>query len=371
MESRRPLLFLAAVWLAIPLIDAVGSVCIPRSAFAFRPWELVRESGRFESGFAYDAAAFGDLSHMAHTSRFRTEWHEVFHTDSKGRRITSTPPADGAWPVVAVGDSQLVGAGVSDHETVPAHLDQGLGVPVLNYGGHEIWEYLGDEQFARRPPRLVIWMAIDRDLTTYALERARRKHTADPDPSPTGFDRGALEALGVHLKEKPTLSRWASRKMFGELRWWSCRSLGPNIAWVEPTTGMLFYKREVDAFLRPEAEWDVDGIVEEVALVRTAVRERGGELLFVVAPTKTAVYAEQLPAELSEHAPSRPFPSAVAAGLEAAGLPHVDLYPPFRTAAADELLVHLDDTHWNPAGHRVAAEAIAAYLRTRPDLLGR
>ncbi len=370
-NARRPLLWIAIVWLAIPVTDALVSLCVPRTVFAFRPWELARRRGRFESDFTFDGKASGDLSNIAHTARFRTDWHEVFRTDAKGRRITSPPPADDKWPVVVVGDSQTVGAGVSDGETMPALLEEPLGVPVLNYGGHSIWEYLGDEHFRRNPPRLVVWMFLDRAMLPNVMERVRRRDVEDADPTPTGYESNLFKSIHLHLKEKPTFSRWVSRRAFGELRWWSCRSLGPSVAAFHEPTGMLFYAPEVETFLRPEAEWDVDGVVAEIELVRDAVRETGSEFLFVVAPTKTTIYPERLPAELREQSPSRPLAAVVGDRLEEAGVPHVNLYAPFRASAEAELLMHPDDTHWNRAGNRLAAEEIARYLREeRPDLLG-
>lgn len=53
----------------------------------------------------------------------------------------------------------------------------------------------------------------------------------------------------------------------------------------------------------------------------------------------------------------------LAAALTEAGLPFVDLLPVFAEQAASTRLYKLQDTHWNIAGNRVAAAALAAELR--------
>ena len=51
--------------------------------------------------------------------------------------------------------------------------------------------------------------------------------------------------------------------------------------------------------------------------------------------------------------------AAIAQGLDAAGVPVVNLMPVFQEATArGERLYWRDDTHWNDAGIRLAAEEL-------------
>jgi hypothetical protein len=49
--------------------------------------------------------------------------------------------------------------------------------------------------------------------------------------------------------------------------------------------------------------------------------------------------------------------------LEAKQLPFLDLFHTFEAAKANEQLFFQHDPHWRPAGHRVAAQATAEFLR--------
>lgn len=54
----------------------------------------------------------------------------------------------------------------------------------------------------------------------------------------------------------------------------------------------------------------------------------------------------------------------LAAALDEADLPYLDLLPAFR-AAAPQRLYRPRDTHWNAAGNRLAGDRLAAFLRSR------
>ena len=59
---------------------------------------------------------------------------------------------------------------------------------------------------------------------------------------------------------------------------------------------------------------------------------------------------------------------AVAAGVLAAtppGIHALDLTPAVRAASESQSLYYRFDAHWNPEGHRVAAEALAAFMAPR------
>lgn len=58
---------------------------------------------------------------------------------------------------------------------------------------------------------------------------------------------------------------------------------------------------------------------------------------------------------------------AMLALLEREGIPVVDLTPPFMARAAEgEALYNYADTHWNAAGHKLAAQVVSDHLNTAP-----
>jgi hypothetical protein len=84
----------------------------------------------------------------------------------------------------------------------------------------------------------------------------------------------------------------------------------------------------------------------------------GFSVLVVMAPSKEEVYLR---------APEAGQSTATARIVEALSrellFDFFDLGPVFMRAAKDKNLWWRDDTHWNPEGNRVAAQAITARLR--------
>jgi hypothetical protein len=63
---------------------------------------------------------------------------------------------------------------------------------------------------------------------------------------------------------------------------------------------------------------------------------------------------------------SRPTYIKILGGrLDVAGIPYLDLYPPFAAAAPTQRLYKPFGTHWNIASNRLAAEQIADFLVAR------
>jgi len=120
-----------------------------------------------------------------------------------------------------------------------------------------------------------------------------------------------------------------------------------------------------------EAAW---GLTEAIiARLRDEVNSRGAKLVVVLIAAPEQVYPEQWartvaanPAlqvlDLDLDAPNQ----RLTRFLTSEGIPHLDLLPVFRQAAGqpDTPPLHFQhDQHWTEAGHRLAAEAIAEFLR--------
>ncbi|NIA13365.1 MAG: hypothetical protein GWP08_04735 [Nitrospiraceae bacterium] len=129
--------------------------------------------------------------------------------------------------------------------------------------------------------------------------------------------------------------------------------------------GWLFYKNGVQFLIEP---WDGNAAVADVIVsFRERLAGRGIELLVVPAPGKASVYPDRLTARARAgggvvYAHSRQLMGQ----LKARGVAMVDLFEVFDRARAeegDEPDLYLQrDTHWSPAGMRLAAEAVAARL---------
>jgi hypothetical protein len=132
----------------------------------------------------------------------------------------------------------------------------------------------------------------------------------------------------------------------------------------------LVYQTPLDQ--RFEAAWSLTEAI--LARLRDEVERRGSRLIVVIIAAPEQVYPDAWERTLAAQpalsslnldldAPNR----RLAAFLAVQNIPHLDLLPIFRQAAAqpDALPLYFRrDQHWTPAGHRLAAEAIHDFLTT-------
>ncbi|MCX7426189.1 MAG: hypothetical protein NTW96_11295 [Planctomycetia bacterium] len=118
----------------------------------------------------------------------------------------------------------------------------------------------------------------------------------------------------------------------------------------------------------PSGETRRDSVVAAIVRFRDQLAQRGIQLLVVPIPGKASVYPDML----SRRAEGtwRDFRSPteeLLEELERRGVNAVDLFAVFRearqAAASDPALYLASDTHWTPAGAKVAADAVAQRLR--------
>ena len=111
--------------------------------------------------------------------------------------------------------------------------------------------------------------------------------------------------------------------------------------------------------------------IEYLRAIRDISRRAGADMAVVVIPDEVQVNADlqaqvvrssgYATTELDFGLPNR----AIAAELAADGIPMLDLLPIIQRQGRATRLYKPQDTHWNIAGNRVAAESIAAFLRDR------
>lgn len=137
-----------------------------------------------------------------------------------------------------------------------------------------------------------------------------------------------------------------------------------------PATPIPFFVYQSPPNEQFEAAWTLTEAI--ISRLRDEVEQRGGRLVVLIIAAPEQVYPDQWQRTLTAHpamqahtwdleAPNR----RLAAFLTAEKIPHLDLLPIFRRAAArsDTPPLHFrHDQHWTPAGHRLAAEAIHDFL---------
>jgi lysophospholipase L1-like esterase len=101
----------------------------------------------------------------------------------------------------------------------------------------------------------------------------------------------------------------------------------------------------------------LDDLVGSLDAMRTDVERAGGTLLVVLVPSKEELFAVPRAATASN------FVARARSRLDEAGFPVLDLYPVVRDAGRDRSPYFRTDSHFNAAGNRVVAGAIASRIR--------
>ncbi|MBP7263729.1 MAG: hypothetical protein KBB32_06105 [Spirochaetia bacterium] len=120
------------------------------------------------------------------------------------------------------------------------------------------------------------------------------------------------------------------------------------------TDGWLFTAEE----FQDDPGLSVADPVAAAAAYQRRLSEAGMTLVIALVPSKSRVYAGNLPS-------GAPWPRRYEAALEAfgrAGVPAVDLRPAMDPTAAGGDTFLRTDTHWSPLGAHRAAESVRAYL---------
>jgi len=339
--------------------------------WTFRAWEALSAyrspAAPFEANRRFEKTdSYGDLAALGNMPELRQYRSEVFTTDALGFR---NPP--GAWSrppaAIVVGDSFVVGSGVSDDETVTSRLGALLGCPVYNAGGID-----------PDPDRLLALarkLNLDRGLVIHqfaedfempaAPSEARRRYqkalaALGPEVgSLVGRVRGMLTISPLQIASEHALKSWENGRILpnryvgrvvrGRL------ASGDSMLFLSYFFGKFHQKREV-----PTAYW---------TWLQKELRAGGLELAVVIVPSGYRVYRPFLvepkpkPGEAVDD-----YPGRVEDDLRRAGIPALNLTAPLSAAAAKGLqekqyLYWRDDIHWNVQGTEVAAQAIRDGLR--------
>lgn len=174
-----------------------------------------------------------------------------------------------------------------------------------------------------------------------------------------------LRAFEARLEKDSWQGQW-TRPLTQYLRYVVSGDLGAKA--LEGQEGWLFYRPGVDYLVQ---RWPVAGGLREpfeaVVAYRDALAARGIVLLVVIAPGKASIYPGKLgPRAASAPEAVRDHTKAFMEMLQGADVPLVDLFTLFSesrlTHEADEFYL-ARDTHWSPAGVKLAARAVADRIR--------
>lgn len=268
--------------------------------------------------------------------------------------------------VALIGDSFLEWSNVGQADLLGSVLERRLGVPVVNLGqaGYgPMQERIVLTRFALPlRPRVVVWQFFEgndlTDLTRYEewirdWPRIRARHDAFSERS---LLRNAWRTAvaGATRRTSEDASKAQARActiVTGQAR-------DSTLYFAYP--GLPLRERQLVELAK------VDSLVADA---QTEASRQGAQLVLMFVPTKFRVYGPLCtypPEGEAREWVVNDMPERLAARAAAVHLPFLDLTPALRAAALNGPLVYfIDDGHWTPRGHQVAADTLAGFLQSR------
>ncbi len=361
-----PISFFSIVALVV-LIDLSTSLFTKKSFLAFRAWEsMLSETGTtpFKPNSQFEQLIHGDLANFLKVWEFRKLRHQRFSTDYYGYRNKNLS-ADTYYPIVVVGDSNMVGSSSSDEEIYSAQLSDIIGVSVYNFAPNHPFDVLKTPRFAAQPPKVVIWDMTERLILSRkeGVEYAHVSRSLDPLTHSRSIN------LDLFLTQK--LSQHYAQWAFGSAKWalfGLSQFTNAHVGFVSQDPLMLFYAEGLSVMQKNLDERGLLGSIEMITWVHRVMQKNGVTMIFLPIPDRENIYSHYLPEDSYLNRYGNQFLTALAQGLTENQVPNINLLAPFKEVADDELLYYFDDTHWNSSGIKLAADLTAEYLYKDLDL---
>ena len=264
-----------------------------------------------------------------------------------------TPKPEGRFRIVVVGDSVTFGNGVGDDETYPAQLARllnGAGlakVEVINAGipAYDTWQQglLLEEVVLSLEPDLVVLGFYENDIT-------QRPKAIHPVVNEEGESPRA--GLGAWLGERWIFLLKKSRVLM--LAWEAYQRARAH--WL-PSPAAAGRKALLQGDQHPALEAGWEEVDRSLRHMSGLLKRAGIPFRIVVFPMPEQVW--------NADASSSTYQGRLQGIAKEIEVPTLDLLPAFRKAAADgQTLYVFWDWHPNDEGHRVAARAIEAFVRS-------
>jgi len=361
MTARSALTLLGMGWLVLFFIG------LNIEAPYFRPFEQIRTTGpTFKPNRQISMQASGGLAYRYVIPEHRHFRKNVFTTDKSGFR---NPPM--AQPrVIVIGDSFVVGVGLSDHETIAQQLKTQLGEPVYNYGtqGADGPRYfLSDRRFGR-PGEIILFMPSENHLRDLQMPTANDevpKELRKPIPMPRILRR--LRTYGSVIQESnQAINRDNGLTIFARKYYqWIRRAMRsyPNQITVENETAIVETLLEQSRTRRIEDK-EFERIVQSYSKWQEILQQRKSRLIVAIIPETGSIYEEHFPPKAQKQIIRPSLRERLQVALQQEGISTIDLYSVFR-AHREPYLYLRDDTHWNASTVRLTAASIGKEFERR------
>jgi hypothetical protein len=345
---------------------------LPIDFFTFRVWEalVVRKlelllPGPFYPDTRVSKEEEGDLAH--HTP-YAVKRKVVWVTDAHGYRNEDSGRLP--YEAVIVGESEIVGSGLTQDEVLSEVLERRMGIGVYPLAPGSMNSFLRRRRFAEHPPRVLILARPERLITDLPRIRSERMRTSG------SFRDRVLEARD-RLKEQIEGTRWIQKLgvlldrlykgpmlhfLRANLRRGLSASTGGSLKSAVTPHGLIFFLqgRQVE----PDVPSSLfDATLRTIKSYHDLLQDRGIRFIFLPIPEKETLFYEYLDLE-------RPrFLDRLNSKLEEMGIETIDLQRPFEEALHQRSILpyQADDTHWSAEGVRIAAELLETRVKKEDE----
>lgn len=342
------------------------------------PGDAIKEFSRKD----VPAKRGGDLSSMmpplADVSNY-AEHHPAFDVWIDPSGYQNTPlPEGGNYQAVVIGDSFSLSSGTQTLSQAVASVG---GWNIYNHARRAAGPFIELKKFVLTrplapPPRFVIWDIPARELSrelfwrqpvAWWFQLAEASPTEPNQPPAHSMRLQAFAPRNLHASWPSTsLTAYIARKTWGMLEFHIFREWPHDVmGGLDPRYGpMLFYRENLRVMPNSTTETDAEQIIFIISMATENFAKQGQILIPVLIPEKEQIHIQALPAKLQaamRHGPE--FLAAIEQGLRNQNVHVVNLMPAFQQATAEGTRLYWkDDTHWNDAGIRLAAEQIWAVM---------
>jgi len=322
---------------SLPVLLLFSETFLPVDFFSYRPWEALMYSHNDYLVPYYPNADLtmeseGDLCH--HTENAITK-NERWVTDSMGYRnnqFTSNPD------ILIIGDSFIVGSGMTQDSTLGNVLDRMLGAEksVYTMSPSPFIDFVRVINSGKiKKPKTVIYSNVERSI-------------------PKPLDKSQYDDQ-VHNSSELSIVKDRATRMYS-LNYIFARITGKNGPGVAGINDEMFFLNGANQ------EYLYDRIVEVRENILTYKRycdSIGVEFIYMPMPNKETFYYERVPFENQPNYINQLSEMLIKKGVNVVNT--LEIFN-LERKQSEQLLYQLDDTHWNSNGVKVIASELESKI---------
>ncbi len=353
LKDARTFLIRGVIFFLIASLPITIQLFFPIDHFSYRSWEALKfnklESDRpFYTDKYLEKTEEGDL---AYRTEYAIKKNVTWQTDSYGFR--NFPSDNLQYDVVIIGDSNIVGSGVSQEQTIVSVLGQKTSLRVYSFSSnsvnYDLNKLMSQKRFIDHPPKLVIVGSIERHI-----------HELPPiDWNITAQEKSYTPAwVEKFIEEIDGLTKVSIVRYYIAL---AEESIMPRKLIFNNLTRMVFNKLALDSQKNNINCFDrSEQILKDY---QGYLSKKGINFIFMPIPDKETIFYSDLPHPYEYFRKEPPFLKVLISSLKQDNIPVVDTLSAFKTNK-DKVPFLLDDTHWSPSGINITADLLVKEIQS-------